>query len=133
MSGLSVKLPLSIDPDDGPYSLNKTYVDLVKQNLKNLILTNPGERMMDINFGVGLRNYLFENNGEDTYTDIKEKISEQVGKYMPFLELDEILVYAPEDDVRTAGNIVYIKVGYKIVPLNIQDILVVTQDIQNIP
>ena len=54
--GLSPKLPVSTDPIDG-YALNKTYAEVVTQNLKNLILTAPGERMMDVDFGVGIRNY----------------------------------------------------------------------------
>jgi hypothetical protein len=42
-----------------------------------LILTIPGERIMDPNFGVGLRRYLFELNGSNTYSAISSKINEQ--------------------------------------------------------
>ena len=56
--GLSPKLPLTKDPQDG-YALNKEYVELVQQNLKMILLTAPGERIMEPEFGVGLRNYLF--------------------------------------------------------------------------
>mgnify|MGYP000439218146 FL=1 len=61
MAGLSPKLPLTKDPQDG-YALNKEYVELVQQNLKMILLTAPGERIMEPEFGVGLRNYLFQNN-----------------------------------------------------------------------
>ena len=50
--GLSPKLPMSLHPADG-YRLTKTYKEMVKQNIKMLILTCPGERMMDPLFGVG--------------------------------------------------------------------------------
>ena len=61
MYGVSPKLPLIVDDLDGHYGLTKTVREAVKQNFKNLILTSPGERVMDSNFGVGLRNFLFEN------------------------------------------------------------------------
>ena len=38
MAGLSPKLPLQRDQVDGFYSLNKTHVELVKQNFKMLLL-----------------------------------------------------------------------------------------------
>jgi len=60
MAGISVKLPLSRDPESG-YKLNKTLKQVARQNLKMLVLTAPGERIMIPEFGVGLRNYLFEN------------------------------------------------------------------------
>ena len=58
MPGLSPKLPVAKDPTDG-FALTKTYNEMIKQNLMNLVLTSPGERMMDIKFGVGIRDFLF--------------------------------------------------------------------------
>jgi phage baseplate assembly protein W len=58
MSGISPKLPLANNKVDGAYELNKTIKQSVNQNLKNLILTNPGERIMDPLFGVGLSQIL---------------------------------------------------------------------------
>ena len=46
MSGISVKLPISRDKTDG-IKLIKNYGELASQNLKMLVLTVPGERMMD--------------------------------------------------------------------------------------
>ena len=55
MSGLSPKFPLTYSGADGHYSLNKTYSSMIQQNLKNLVLTSPGERkfqclIFDINY-----------------------------------------------------------------------------------
>ncbi len=70
-SGLSPKLPLTTSDVFGAYNLNTTFQEVAKQNLQMLVLTMPGERMMDVNFGVGLRRYLFENNGTNTYPNIE--------------------------------------------------------------
>ena len=56
--GYSVKLPLEMSPSDGPFGLNKTIPSVVEQNIKMVIFTSPGERIMDSNFGVGIRRYL---------------------------------------------------------------------------
>jgi len=49
MTGISPSLPLTLDTTNG-YQLNQTFQEAVKQNLVGLILTVPGERIMDPNF-----------------------------------------------------------------------------------
>ena len=89
-NGISVKLPLTLDRNDGAYTMNKTVVESVKQNFKNLLLTSPGERIMDPTFGVGLRNLLFELNDTFTADEIRSRIVEQVAIYLPFITVLEI-------------------------------------------
>ncbi len=60
MPGLSPKLPLHIDQIDG-YALTKDFKQVAAQNLKMVVMTNPGERIMIPEFGVGIKTYLFEN------------------------------------------------------------------------
>ena len=67
MYGISPKLPLIVDDLDGHYGLTKTIREAVKQNFKNLILTSPGERVMDQQFGVGLRSYFFDHRSWRKY------------------------------------------------------------------
>ena len=89
MSGISPKLPLYIDPVDG-IGLNKTLKQMTRQNLKMIILTSPGERIMHPKFGVGLRRYLFMNNTQRTLSDISRKIEEQVRTYLPSVRIRSI-------------------------------------------
>ncbi len=111
--GLSPKLPLTKDPQDG-YALNKDYIDLVKQNLKMLLLTAPGERIMEPEFGIGLRNYLFENNTNSTYSEIETRIREQVKFYMPFIEVQQVNFSAPQGD-----NSLGINMNFRIIPFDL--------------
>ena len=115
--GLSPKLPLTKDVQDG-YKLNKSYVDMVKQNIRMLILTAPGERIMDPRFGVGLRNYLFRNNVPELHSEIRAKIKEQVGRYMPFVEIEQIAFNTHESST-VSENGLYMVMSYKIVPLDL--------------
>src|SRR3990167_1175567 len=110
MGGLSISLPLSQDSEDG-LKLNKTYQDVVKQNLKNLILTVPGERIMMPDFGVGLKTYLFEQDESSLRSEISSKIHSQVNKYLPFVNILNI-VFNSND------NFLSLKIFYNIVPLD---------------
>jgi len=89
MAGLAPALPLSRDSGDG-FRILKSFESMVKQNLKMLILTVPGERVMTPLYGVGLKRYLFENATQETFGDIDNKIREQVKTYMPYVQIHKI-------------------------------------------
>lgn len=120
-SGITPKLPLNLGDQVG-YRLVTTYPELVKQNLKNLLLTVPGERVMDSSFGVGLSRFLFEQNLTYTYGELQTVISEQIQRYMPFLELTEIRVGGDEKE----EHIMRVQIFYTITPLELDDELLLT-------
>ena len=86
MASLAVLLPMSTDSVDG-FTMIKDLVTLAKQNLKMLILTVPGERIMIPDYGVGLKQYLFSNFSETVYSEIEDQIRQQVNKYMPSIQI----------------------------------------------
>lgn len=118
-SGLAPLLPFTTSRIE----LIQDYETLVSQNLKMLILTSPGERIMDIKFGVGLRNYLFEMNNEQTYERIASKIREQVALYLPFVEIQKIDFKTKEDLPELYPNSVQTSILFKIVPLQTTGLL----------
>lgn len=109
--GYSAKLPLSRDLDDG-YSLTKTLEQVATQNLIHLLLTNPGERIMDPEFGVGLKRYLFEMNTQEIDIDMQSKINSQVSKYLSYLKIQNIQFQRSE----TNENLINLKIIYSILP-----------------
>jgi len=123
MNGLSPKFPLVIDGLQGTYVNNTTLKDLVKQNFKNLLLTGPGERIMDINFGVGLRRYFFEPMTSMTYSDISERIGNQVSRYMSWIQINNVNFSNQE----TNDNLLAITITYSISPLREIDVLTIQQ------
>ena len=129
MSGLSVALPLEFSEVFGPYVRNMTFNALAKQNLKMLLLTIPGERIMDINFGVGIPRYLFENNGPDTYSAISGKIQQQVDIYLPYIAIDDVVFNYVEDNPDLFPNSLNMSVYFTIIPLQQSDSLEI--DIRN--
>lgn len=93
--GLGVKLPLYIDTIDGAYGLSKDLEELAQQNLKTIILTSPGERVMIPDFGVGVRNYIFEQNTPGTQLALQNAIQQQVAKYAPYITIEDLNVSSP--------------------------------------
>ena len=121
--GLSVKLPLVVSSVFGPYGLNTTYNELAKQNLKMLLLTTAGERVMDPSFGVGLRSYVFEPNNSNTYDNIVGRINEQVGIYLPYININSVNFSVPENNPDLFPNSMSVSISFTIVPLQQSDLL----------
>ena len=117
-SGIAVQLPLVISDVFGPYNLITDYLSLARQNLKMLVLTAPGERMMDINFGVGLRNYLFEQLVSSLYVDIDTAVRKQTARYLPFIEIQQVDFTVPEDNPDLFPNTIKMKITFRVIPQN---------------
>jgi len=116
MAGISVKLPLEWSEEDGFWSMNKTLRESVKQNFRMLLFTAPGERIMIPDFGVGIRNFLFENEAED---EISSRIYEQTQKYMKFLKINKI-------SFKKQDNTLHCSIFYEIPNVLPQDVLSAT-------
>jgi len=125
MSGITPKLPLTRDTING-YMTITTYKDLVKQNFKNLMFTIPGERIMDAEFGIGLRRFLFEMDNPGLYGRISGKIKQQVNKYLPYITVDNIIFNSAANTEGVDPNFLSVKIEYTIVPLSQIDNLELT-------
>ena len=125
MSGITPRLPLVIDGING-IKLIQNYKDLVKQNVKNLLLTIPGERVMDAEFGVGLKQYLFELDNESLLGRIRGRIGQQVQRYLPYIRLIDISFDSQGTNAEIDRNFLSVVVEYEIVPLSDVDNLELT-------
>jgi len=112
---------MSISPSDGfeqVFTLKKN----IKQNLKMLLLTNPGERVMNPNFGVGVNQYLFEMvEDQSVYANIDSKIREQISLYMPYLKIQRIDFVAQNNK-----NKISLKISYSVPRISLNDQLTTT-------
>ena len=109
--GYQPSIPLNINSLDGPYILTKTFNENAKQNLKMIILTEKGEKLTDIDFGAGLRRFLFEPEGSVDEDKIKEEIREQINLYASYIDIIDIEVVSKEQTVA-------VKINYNIEPTN---------------
>jgi phage baseplate assembly protein W len=61
-----------------------------KSNLKNLLLTNKGERIMQPNFGTGLQALLFEQMDAEFESKLEETITKNVNYWLPYINIQQI-------------------------------------------
>jgi phage baseplate assembly protein W len=83
--GVGVKFPF-----DGPAVFNQTFTtkEQIKSNLINLLLTHPGERINEPEFGVGIRDLLFEQ--QINTADLKSTLNEEINIHIPEITLNDI-------------------------------------------
>jgi phage baseplate assembly protein W len=101
-------------PFNGPGVFNSSYAtkDQVKSNLINLLLTDPGERLMEPNFGVGVRSLLFEQ-----YIDkenLKIKMMDQASIYIPEIEISDIFIKRENTETTPELHTLQISIYYKV-------------------
>tara|TARA_R110000868_G_scaffold336783_1_gene597705 strand:+ start:61 stop:441 length:381 start_codon:yes stop_codon:yes gene_type:complete len=113
MSNYSPKLPLLINDSNG-YENNQTVMAVIQQNLKMILLTSPGERIMDPNFGVGMRRYLFEQNDSTTYSRIKARVKRQVSEYMGYIVVEDVLFASESNNENITANGLLVTVKFSI-------------------
>ena len=91
---LGVDLPFNAN---GVFRSTYTSKDAIKVNLVNYLLTNPGERIANPNFGAGLRAYVFEQITDENLDFIEEKIQDDITNNIPNVDLQEVTVSATAD------------------------------------
>lgn len=93
----------------------------IKQNLKMIVLTNPGERVMDANFGVGLRRFLFEMVDNEVFSRIDSTIRDQVKIYLPYINIDRVRFQEFDEH----PNSIKMSIQYSVPRLSLNDVLTV--------
>ena len=116
---LGFKTPLRF----GTNSIFAMYIDIGEQihnNLKNLILTNHGERLSRYDFGANLHPLCFEFSADDFDVQATTRIKTAVAKYMPFISLESFQTFIDRNNNEHIGKI-RIRITYDIPLLNIRN------------
>jgi phage baseplate assembly protein W len=93
-----------------------TSLDAAKSNLRNLLLTKRGERVMQPNFGTGLHSLLFEPMDNSFEQKLQEMITNSVNFWLPYITIENIEVDMSDEmkDRHTAGMKIEFTVGNNI-------------------
>lgn len=83
--------------------------DAVKESIKNLVLTDRGERLMQPNLGGNVRAMLFENKTPAGLKLVEDQIKSTISIYEPRAILEDVVVSGSLDD-----NMVQVKVVFYI-------------------
>jgi phage baseplate assembly protein W len=118
MSGYSPIVPLINDAEDG-FLLSKNIKQEITQNILMVLWTEPGERIFDLDFGVGLKRFLFQQNLPYIHQEIVDRIRQQIKKYIPSVNIIDIKVTTRTPDqiileTDTNTNNLNLKIIYQI-------------------
>jgi len=105
---VGIRFPLDYSPE-GFFYKTKTVLEQSKANLQNLLLTTPGERIFQPEFGSQLKFIVFEQ-GQDIPSRIEETIRSSVDKFLAYINI--INVFTTQQD-----NTVNVSIEFS-VPLN---------------
>ena len=77
---------------EGWFKGTETTIDAVKTNIKMLLKTEKGERLMQPNLGISLQRFLFEQMTQETFNNIQTEIIDTFDFCLPFVEIKDIEV-----------------------------------------
>jgi phage baseplate assembly protein W len=87
---IGISLPLQIGGTGFAQTYNTT--EQIKSNIKNLLLTQRGERILQPEFGSGLHEILFDFNNDDIEGKIEDAINEAFQQWLPYVTIADIVV-----------------------------------------
>ena len=87
---IGISLPLQIGGTGFTQTYNTT--EQLKSNIRNLLLTQKGERILQPEFGSGLHEILFDFNNDDIEGKIEDAITEAFEQWLPYVTIVDIVV-----------------------------------------
>jgi phage baseplate assembly protein W len=120
---IGIKTPLQIGNGETSEILvtHDRFEDVAHDNLKNLILTNWGERLGLYNFGANLKPLMADlNSQEDFDSEAIERIRSAVQRWMPFISLQNFV--SNVDTAFTSQGLakIVIRITYSIPSLSVE-------------
>ena len=86
---IGLELPMTHGPL-GFFSRTKTALEQAKSNIRNLLLTNKGERLGNPTFGTNLLSLVFSQENTDLESRVEEEIRASMGEFLPFINIVSI-------------------------------------------
>ena len=112
---IGIDLPVHRDSGgDGFFASTSTTIEAVKNNIRNLLQTEEGERFFQPNLGIGLREFLFEHITDESLIGIQDSILDKLEFWLPFVEVRDIQVLSRDDTTDIGANEVRVKIDFNI-------------------
>ena len=110
----AVKVNSSAARLPGKFPLSYTTEEQALSNLKNLLLTYPGERMMQPTFGVRIKDRVFEPNTPELVVSLNKEIQDAISYWLPYIIINSINI---DNKERTSGfiqNTLFIRLEFRV-------------------
>ena len=108
---IGFKLPMQLGTGvDGVFAMNYEVRDEIRQSMKNLLLTNWGERLGLYRFGANLQAITFELGTDEFDNELAVRIRTAVSRWMPYVSLDDLQRFS----IRTQDNTVMAQIKARV-------------------
>ena len=116
---VGIKTPLQFGGPAGLLSMSYSLQEQIPDNLRNLLLTNWGERLGLYNFGANLRPLTTELVSQDDFdAAAMERIKTAVSTWMPYVNLDDYSSFFDRENIKNTA-IVNLTITYSVPALQI--------------
>jgi phage baseplate assembly protein W len=115
ISGRAIGFNLPIN-GNAVFDSNYQTRDAIKVNLINFLLTNPGERPDNPEFGGGLREFIFTQIQSDNLEFLREDVQNKISNNFPNVSIENLNVLSNPDN-----NEITVEISYSIPNTNIND------------
>ena len=112
---IGIDLPIRRGGDsDGFFATTSTTIEAVKNNIRNLLQTNQGERLFQPRLGLDLRKLLFEHINEDNLVSVQNTILDKFEQWLPFVEVRDIQIVNLDTENSIGANEIRVKIIFNI-------------------
>ena len=102
----AIEYPIAVDAGFGRLTVQTDFAEHVEQLMKQVLFTNPGERINRPDFGCGIRRMVFAPNSQGSASLAQVAIFQALEKWLgSLIKVDQVEVNAVEE-------ILSIKIGY---------------------
>jgi phage baseplate assembly protein W len=122
----TINWPLLPVPDKNGHLAFPGLEDSVRQSIRIILMTRPGERIMRPAFGGGLENMLHQQNTLTTRRQIRDLITESLERWEKRIILDRVDVWEVED----RPSAIRVEIAYRLRRVNQPQQLGLTMDMQ---
>jgi phage baseplate assembly protein W len=119
---IGLSLPLKQDKYND-FAMTKNSSEQSRHNLKNLLLTYPGERVGQPEFGSRIRELCFEQQNDELPIRIEEEVKLAASTWLPYINIHEVNTLTDEGD----QNKIFVEVKFS-TTLNPQTMESITVD-----
>ena len=116
---IGIRTPMRLGQgSDGIFQMHFSLENQLRDNFRNLLLTNHGERVAIHNFGADLQYLTMELGSEGFDNELLLRINTAVSKFMPFIKLADLEREIENSDNENTAKI-RVKVFYSVPSLRI--------------
>ena len=112
---IGIDLPFrKSDGIEGYFASTTTTIDAVKNNIRNLLQTDKGERLMQPSIGMGLKRFLFEQFTDESRIEIENEIIDTFKFWLPFVEIQRLEISMNDINSDVGRNTMSISIDFNI-------------------